>query len=65
MGTVTRGTGPLAETQSGFLSSTIGPGFALVAAAGAVGTAAVLTAVINRDLWKYSLDERASDPKGH
>jgi len=60
MGTVTRGVGPLAETQSGLLTSIVGPTPALLAAAGVVGLAATLTMLFNRDLWTFSLDEEAA-----
>lgn len=63
MGTVTRGIGPLAETQSGLLASTIGPSLAILTAAGVVGAAAGLTAIFNRDLWRFSLDESSTRSK--
>lgn len=60
MGTVTRGVGPLAETQSGLLASTIGSTPAVLAAAGVVGLAATFTALFNRDLWNFSLGEESA-----
>jgi MFS family permease len=60
MGTVTRGVGPLAETQSGLLTTVIGSTPAVLVAAGVVGLAATLAMLFNRDLWFFSLDEEAS-----
>lgn len=57
IGTVTRGVGPLAETQSGILASALGPVPAVLTAAGVVGAAAGFTAFYNRDLWQFSLGE--------
>jgi hypothetical protein len=57
MATVSRGFGPLAETQSGLTASLVGPGLSVLLAAGVVGVAAGLTAVFNRALWRFSLDE--------
>jgi len=57
MGTVTRGVGPLAETQSGMLASLLGSTPAVMTAAGVVGLAAGLTAFFNRDLWGFSLSD--------
>lgn len=55
MGTITRGIGPLAETQSGTLASAIGPHLGVLAAAIAIGAAAAATARFNRTLWRFSL----------
>ena len=60
MGTVTRGVGPLAETQSGLLASAIGSTPAVLTAAAVVGLAAALTALFNRDLWSFSLSEESA-----
>jgi predicted MFS family arabinose efflux permease len=62
MGTITRGVGPLAETQSGLLASAIGSTPAVLTAAGVVGLAATLTALFNRDLWSFSLGEDEPAP---
>jgi MFS family permease len=59
--TVSRGVGPLAETQSGFTASLLGPSVSVLLAAGVVGLAAGLTAIFNRELWRFSFDrDRAS-----
>jgi MFS family permease len=60
MGMITRGIGPLAETQSGFLSSAIGAHFAILVSAGVIGTAGALTVIFNPALWRFSLDERSA-----
>lgn len=57
MGMITRGTGPLAETQSGFLASMIGASPAILVAAGAIGLASALTMILNRELWYFSLED--------
>jgi len=62
MGTVTRGVGPLAETQSGLLASLLGSTPAVMTAAGVVGLAATFTALFNRDLWAFSLGEDSAPP---
>lgn len=62
MGMITRGTGPLAETQSGFLASAIGPNPAILIAAGVIAAAASLTAIFNRELWRFSLDDKSTSP---
>lgn len=62
MGMITRGTGPLAETQSGFPASAIGPNPAIVIAAGVIASAAALTAIFNRELWHFSLDDKSTPP---
>ena len=61
MATVSRGFGPLAETQSGLTATLLGPSISVLVAAGVVGLAAGLTAIFNRELWRFSLDkERGS-----
>lgn len=57
MGMITCGTGPLAETQSGFPASAIGPNPAIV-----IASAAALTAIFNRELWHFSLDDKSTPP---
>lgn len=54
--TVSRGVGPLAETQSGLAATLLGPSVSVLLAAGVVGLAAGLTAIFNRELWRFSLD---------
>lgn len=62
--TVSRGVGPLAETQSGFTANLLGPTASVLLAAAVVGSAAGLTAVFNRALWRFSLDgSRESEPR--
>jgi hypothetical protein len=67
VGTITRGIGPLAETQSGTLSALLGPKIALAVAAVALGGAAITTAAVNPALWRFSFasatDEEATDRK--
>jgi hypothetical protein len=62
MGTVTRGFGPLAETQSGVTATLLGPSLSVLVAAGVVGLAAGLTATFNRELWRFSLDRDRGSP---
>ena len=62
MGTITRGVGPLAETQSGVLATMLGSASAVLTAAGVVGIAAAVTAVFNRDLWNFSHGEDQAAP---
>jgi MFS family permease len=62
MATVSRGFGPLAETQSGLTASLLGPSISVLVAAGVVGLAAGLTAVFNREIWRYSLDGERPSP---
>jgi MFS family permease len=57
MGMVTRGIGPLAQTQSGFLVGAIGSPLAIVGAGGALALSATLTALANPALWKFSSDD--------
>jgi MFS family permease len=57
LGTITRGMGPLAQTQNGLLTGIIGGPLAVLAAAGALAVNAVLTARTNRLLWDFSRDE--------
>jgi Transmembrane secretion effector len=53
MGTITRGTGPVGEMQSGGLASLFGPAATLVVAGAALGLAASATALTNRQLWQF------------
>ena len=57
LGTVSRGVGPLAQVQSGFLAGTIGGPLAVVCSAVALAVAASLTARTNRVLWRFSRDD--------
>lgn len=66
MGTVTRGVGPLAQTQSGILAAAIGAPLALVAAAAGLVVSAALVTRSNRTLWHFSreeVDPTASGPQ--
>ena len=56
MGIVTRGIGPLGETQSGMLAGAIGAPLAVISAAVALTVGAALTARLNPTLWAFSLD---------
>jgi len=56
---VTGGIGPLAETQSGVLSSLFGGPAALITAAGALVVAAGWTARSNPEFWRLSRDDPA------
>lgn len=62
MGMVTRGVSPVAETQSGLLTAAMGPVLAVVAAAGALGIAAAITARTNRQLWQFSRTDTVATP---
>jgi hypothetical protein len=53
MGTITRGTGPVGEMQSGVVAGLVGPRIALVIAGAALGAATLATAVTNRPLWRF------------
>lgn len=53
MGTVTRGTSPLAETQSGLLAGALGPRVAILIAAGVVAAAAAVTGYRNGALMAF------------
>lgn len=57
MGTITRGTTPLSQLQSGFLSAAVGGPLALVAGAVVIAIAASLTGRLNGDLWRFSREE--------
>lgn len=57
MGTVTRGTTPLSQLQSGVLSGIFGAPLALGAAAVIVAVAASVTGRTNRQLWRFSREE--------
>jgi MFS family permease len=54
MGTITRGTTPLSQLQSGLLSGVIGGPLALAVAAGILFVAATVTARTNTELWQFS-----------
>jgi MFS family permease len=62
MRTVTGGVGPLAQTQSGFMTSLIGGPLALVVAAAALATSAASTVLANRPLWALRVEEVAAEP---
>ena len=62
MGTVVRGTTPLAQTQSGTLVGLVGPTFAVLAASGALAIAAGVTARRNMALWRFSRDGQSPGP---
>lgn len=53
MGTVTRGTSPLAETQSGLLTAILGPQLAVATAAGVIATGAVINGLRNSPLMAF------------
>jgi hypothetical protein len=53
MGTITRGTGPVGEMQSGAVAGLLGPRLALVLAGTVLGAAAAVTALRNRSLWHF------------
>jgi MFS family permease len=61
MGTVTRGIGPLAQTQSGVLAGLIGPPLAVVTAGVALAASALLTGRANRALWDFRHDDALDD----
>lgn len=54
MGTVTRGFGPLAETQSGAVAGLLGSSAAVVLTAAALAVNAALTPRLNKPLWHFS-----------
>src|SRR5690606_38953506 len=54
VGMVTRASGPLGETQSGSLTSLMGPTFAILFAATAIAVVAAGIGRFNRDLWHFS-----------
>jgi MFS family permease len=54
LGLVTRGIGPLADTQSGVLAAFLGVSLTVFAAGTALAAAACLTAIANPTLWLYS-----------
>jgi MFS family permease len=55
VGIVTRGIGPVAETQSGLVTSLLGPSLAIVAAAIALASTAAAVARRNEALWLLSV----------
>jgi MFS family permease len=59
MGTITRSTSPLSESQSGLLAGIFGGSAALVVAAAALLVAALTTAGRNRTLWEFRRDDPA------
>ena len=63
MGTVTRGTTPLSQLQSGILAGVFGAPLALGAAAAIVAIAASVTGRTNVQLWRFSREEaQAAEP---
>jgi MFS family permease len=62
MGTVTRGTTPLAQLESGVVSGALGGPLALVAAAGVLAVAATYMGRTNQALWEFSRDEHPTEP---
>jgi hypothetical protein len=62
MGLVLRGTGPLAETQSGLFARILGPSPAVLGAAFALVITAGLTARTTPMLWSVSRDHAARVP---
>jgi MFS family permease len=63
LGIVTRGIGPLGETQSGIVAGAIGAPLAVVSGAIALAVGAVLTARRNPALWGFSLDTATVAPE--
>ncbi len=57
MGTITRGTGPTGEMQSGAVAGLVGPRVAVLIAAAVLGAAALATALTNRRLWRFRRSE--------
>jgi hypothetical protein len=55
MGTITRGIGPLSETQSGVLADAVGAPLAVIGSAVALAAAAAVTVSANPTLWRFSL----------
>ena len=62
MGTVTRGTSPLAETQSGVLAGALGPRAAVLIAAAVIAAAATATAFRNLALMRFMRGEGEHEP---
>jgi MFS family permease len=62
MGTITRGVGPLAETQSGLVAGITGAPLAIIGAAVALATAAAITVRGNPTLWRFSLTGASDEP---
>lgn len=62
MGTITRGVGPLAETQSGLVAGITGAPLAIIGAAVALATAAAITVRANPALWRFSLARTSDEP---
>jgi hypothetical protein len=63
-GTIVRGLGPLAQTQSGALAGALGGPVAVIVAAGVMTVAATVVARANRALWTFSTRDAvvAGDP---
>jgi hypothetical protein len=51
---VTRGFGPLSQTQSGLLAASLGPPLAVITAAAAMAVATGLGALADRSLWRFT-----------
>jgi MFS family permease len=56
-GTIVRGVGPLAQTQSGAAAGILGGPLAIAAAAGVLALVAALVALRNRPLWAFTPEE--------
>jgi MFS family permease len=59
-GTIVRGVGPLAQTQSGAMAGAFGGPVAVVVAAAVMGLAAAVVARANRALWTFSSRDAAA-----
>jgi MFS family permease len=64
VGSVTRGTTPLAEAQSGLIAGLVGPSMAVIAAAGVLVANAVSTRLTNPALWAFVRDDAGTTPPG-
>lgn len=63
MGTVTRGTTPLSQTQRGLLAGILGAPLAIVASAVALSLAATSAGYLNRALWQSRRQGLVREPK--
>jgi MFS family permease len=59
--TVTRGTGPLSQTQSGILAGAFGASMAVVASSAILGVGFVMIARANRAYWRLLRDDRRTE----